>query len=257
VAGAGTSSIAEVFFGLSPAGVLPFVFWFLTGFADAFAKITAITIIQAATPRRLLGRVFGGFESVIICSMLVGALVVSPAITTFGTRASCAAIALIGLILLVGSLPVLLRTEPVLDVHVFLLQVPALNQLPVELLDTVVQCLELYRFAPGQIIIRGGDIGDRLYLIKGGSVEILRQPVGKKEVTLSTLSRGDYFGEIALLRDVPRTATCRAIGAVELYSLRRSDFQALRDQSDVFDRARMARSDARAIATRNRLLLPA
>jgi MFS family permease len=257
VAGAGVSSIAEILFGLSPAGVLPFGFWFLTGLADAFAKITAITVIQAATPRRLLGRVFGGLESVIICSMLVGALIVSPAITIFGARASCAGIALIGLVLLIGSTPVLFRTEPILDVRVFLLQVPALNQLPVELLDTVVQSLEVDRFAPGEIVIREGDIGDRLYLIKGGSVEVLRQAVGKKEVTLSTLSRGDYFGEIALLRDVPRTATCRAIGAVELYSLRRSDFQALRDQSNAFDRAMMARSDARAIATRNRLLLPA
>jgi hypothetical protein len=232
------------------------VFWFLTGFADAFAKITAITIIQAATPRRLLGRVFGAFESVIICSMLAGALVVSPAITSVGARTSCAAIALIGLVLLVGSIPILLRMEPVLDVHVFLLQVPVLNQLPVELLDTVVQCLELDRFGPGQIIIREGDAGDRLYLIKGGSVRVRRQSVDKGDVVLSTLSRGDYFGETALLRDVPRTATCRAIDAVELYTLRRTDFQALRDQSEDFDRALLARSEARDLVARNRLLLP-
>jgi MFS family permease len=256
IAGAGVSSIAEMLFGLSPAGALPFCFWFLTGFADAFAKITAITIIQAATPRRLLGRVFGAFEAAIIGSMLVGALVVSPAISLIGARAACAGIAFIGLVLLLGSIPVLARKELVLDVRVFLLQVPVLNQLPVELLDTVVQRLELDRFSPGETIIREGDTGDRLYLIKTGNVHISHQAVGHHEVPLSTLSRGDYFGEIALLRDVPRTATCRAVDTVELYTLHRSDFQTLRDQSEGFDRALQARSEARDVATRNRLLLP-
>jgi MFS family permease len=256
IVGAGVSSITEVGFGLSPAGALPFFFWFLTGFADAFAKITAITIIQAATPRRLLGRVFGAFESIIICSMLVGALVVSPAISVVGARAACAGIALIGLVLLFGSVPILLRKEQMLDVRVFLLQVPVLNQLPVELLDTVVQRLDLERFAPGQTIIREGDIGDRLYLIRTGNVHISHRAGREHVVDLSTLSRGDYFGEIALLRDVPRTATCRAVDAVELYTLHRSDFQSLRDQSEGFDRALRVRSDARDLATRNRLLLP-
>lgn len=254
--GAGVSSITEVLFGLSPAGALPFVFWFLTGFADAFAKITAITIVQAATPRGLLGRVFGAFESIIIGSMLVGALVVSPAIDTIGARAACAAIAGFGLILLLGSIPSLLRWEPVIDLRVFLLQVPVLNQLSVELLDTLAHCLELARFEPGESIIRQGEVGDRLYLIRSGNVQIVRQADGKTDLVLSTLSRGDYFGEIALLRDVPRTATCRATDAVELYALSRSDFQSLRAQSEDFERAVQARSEARDLATRNRLLLP-
>ena len=256
IAGAGVSSITEVLFGLSPAGALPFVFWFLTGFADAFAKITAITIIQAATPRGLLGRVFGAFESVIIGSMLVGALVVSPAIDIVGARAACAAIAAFGLVLLVASIPLLLHREPMIDVRVFLLQVPVLNQLPVELLDTVVARLEHVRFKAGETVIRQGEIGDRLYLIRSGNIQIVRQVEGKPDLMLSTLSRGEYFGETALLRDVPRTATCRANDTVELYVLRRSDFQALRSQSKDFDRALQARSDARDLATRNRLLLP-
>ena len=254
--GAGASSIAEILFGLSPAGALPFAFWFLTGFADAFAKITAITIIQATTPRRLLGRVFGAFESIIIWSMLIGALIVSPAVSSLGARTACAVIALLGLVVLAGSIPILIRAERVIDMRVFLLQVPVLNQLSIELLDTVVQRLELDRFAPGHVIIQEGDISDRMYLIRGGTVEVVQQPVGRDEVSLSTLSRGDYFGETALLRDVPRTATCRAVDTVELYSLGRSDFQSLRDQSEDFDRALLARSDARAIASRNRLLIP-
>ena len=255
--GAGISSVAEILFGLSPAGALPFLFWFLNGFADAFAKITAITIIQAATPRRLLGRVFGAFESIIICSMLLGALIVSPAIATVGARAACAGIASFGLLLLVFSVPVLVRSERMVNVRVFLLQVPVLNQLPVELLDSVVQSLQFERFEPGRTIVQEGDVGDRMYLIKGGNVEVVRAGGGKAAVSLSTLSRGDYFGETALLRDVPRTATCRALDEVEAYVLHRSDVQFLRERSEGFDRALLARSDARDLAARNRLLLPA
>jgi CRP-like cAMP-binding protein len=256
LAGAGASSLAEILFGLSPAGVLPFTFWFLTGFADAFAKITAITIIQAATPGALLGRVFGAFESLIIGSMLVGALVVSPAIDLLGARTACAAVAAFGLLLLVASVPVLRRRETVVDVRVLLLQVPALHQLPVDLLDTVVQRLQLVRFETGQTIIREGDTGDLLYVIKRGTVDVVYGPEGRHEVRLSTLSRGDYFGETALIRDIPRTATCRALDVVEVYTLSRSEFHTLRQASEDFDRMVRARSDGRLLANQNRLLFP-
>lgn len=255
VAGAGASSVAEILFGLSPAGVLPFLFWFLTGFADAIAKITAITMVQAVTPRRLLGRVFGAFESIIICSMLVGALIVSSVIAAFGARVACAGIAFVGLLVLAGALPILLRADRFLDLRVFLLQVPVLNQLPVELLDTVIRSLTPHRFGPGQTIIRQGEIGDRFYLIKSGTVDVVREVVGKPDVTISTLAQGEYFGEIALLLDVPRTATCRARDTVELYALLRSDFQVLRAESESFRDALLVRNEARALAARNRLLL--
>ncbi len=256
ILGAGASSVAEMAFGLSPAGALPFIAWFLTGFADAFAKITAITIIQSVTPHRLLGRVFGAFESVVICSMGLGAVVVSPIMAAIGARAACVAVALVGFVLLVISIPILRRTEGVIDLRVFLLQVPALNTLPVELLDTVVLRLEVSRREAGSVIVREGETGDRFYIIKSGIVQVTRQTASAKALNLSTLSRGDYFGEIALLRDVPRTATCRAMDTVELYILHRSDFQELRKGSEAFDHALWARSEARDIATRNRLLLP-
>jgi CRP-like cAMP-binding protein len=70
-------------------------------------------------------------------------------------------------------------------------------------------------------VIRAGQRGDRFYAIADGTVEVRRdgRPVG-------TLTRGDGFGEIALLRDVPRTADVVALAPSRLYALAKHDFVA-------------------------------
>jgi len=68
--------------------------------------------------------------------------------------------------------------------------------------------------------VRAGEVGDRFYLVDSGTVRIGLQE-GEKES-----GAGDYFGEIALLRDVPRTATVTAAAATRLYALERADFLA-------------------------------
>ena len=72
----------------------------------------------------------------------------------------------------------------------------------------------------GATIVRAGEVGDRFYLIDSGTVRVGHED-GEKQS-----GPGDYFGEIALLRDVPRTATVRAASAVHLYTLERADFLA-------------------------------
>ena len=78
----------------------------------------------------------------------------------------------------------------------------------------------------GATIIRQGDPGDRFYLVKSGTVEISRHVEGaEEESTVGRLGPGEYFGEIALLMNVPRTATVMAATAVELLSLERDPFE--------------------------------
>lgn len=246
IIGAGASSVAEILFGLSPVSLLlPLVLFGLVGIADSIAKITATTAIQAAAPRHLLGRVFGGFESLFILAMAAGALVVGPLIIQFGPRVACASIAAAGLGLLLLSLPFLAQLERVLGVRVFLYRVPVLNLLPFQLMEEVVTRLHLERYGPGEIIVRQGDMGDRLYVIKTGRVEVLEERDGLV-VRLAILTHADYFGEIALLDEVPRTATCRTLDAVEVYTIQRSDFQTLLTRSETFSEAIRAESIARA-----------
>ncbi|TML76888.1 MAG: cyclic nucleotide-binding domain-containing protein [Actinobacteria bacterium] len=72
----------------------------------------------------------------------------------------------------------------------------------------------------GETIVRAGEVGDRFYLVDSGTVRIGLEE-GEKEG-----GAGDYFGEIALLRDVPRTATVTAATEARLYALERADFLA-------------------------------
>jgi CRP-like cAMP-binding protein len=72
----------------------------------------------------------------------------------------------------------------------------------------------------GEVVVRAGDVGDRFYIVDSGTVRIGLDE-GEKES-----GAGDYFGEIALLRDVPRTATVTATTATRLYALERADFLA-------------------------------
>jgi ATP-binding cassette subfamily B protein len=106
-------------------------------------------------------------------------------------------------------------------------RVPLFADLPAETLALLASRLQLERYAPGETIIRQGDIGDRLYLIDRGRVEVVVAGGPAGEQQLNTLHEGDYFGEIALLMDTPRTATVRALGPVQLLALSKADFLAL------------------------------
>jgi len=92
--------------------------------------------------------------------------------------------------------------------------VPFLALLPPPQLELLAGRLAVVHVAAGEDVIREGDVGDRFYVIDSGEVEIAGGRFGP----------GDYFGEIALLRDVPRTATVHAVTDLELLALDRDDF---------------------------------
>jgi CRP-like cAMP-binding protein len=100
-------------------------------------------------------------------------------------------------------------------------RVPIFAPLPGTTIEHLVARLLPLRFDAGTEIIRQGDPGDRFYLVAEGEVV-----VSANGQAISVLGPGEYFGEIALLRDVPRTATVKARTPVVLYSLEREDFLA-------------------------------
>jgi CRP-like cAMP-binding protein len=96
---------------------------------------------------------------------------------------------------------------------------PLFKPLPATTIDELALKLVRVEAAAGSEIVREGDHGDRFYVIESGEVEVTAN--GED---LGTMSAGDHFGEIALLRDVPRTATVTAVGEVSLYALERDEF---------------------------------
>jgi uncharacterized integral membrane protein len=79
-------------------------------------------------------------------------------------------------------------------------------------------------FAPGEVIFRQGDEGDFVYSIIDGRVEVVREEPEGKEQVLRRMGPGEYFGEMALIRHVPRTATVRAVTTVNTVALSQADF---------------------------------
>lgn len=242
-------------FGLSPAGALPFVVLIIVGITDVFSEISATTLLQTATPNHLLGRVFGAFQWALVLATLVGALIVGPLADVIGPRATTVLLALVGLAILLVCLPRLRKLEAALGVRSFIRQVPVLASLSHKVLDDVASRMQLECVPDGIAIVREGEPGDRLYIVKSGEADVLAHGDGTHDVAVATLGKMDYFGEIALLRDVPRTATVRARGQVELYSLSRADFHALLQRSEELQTSMTGTSDARYIETQNKLLI--
>jgi len=94
-------------------------------------------------------------------------------------------------------------------------------------IDLLCSRLRVEHCPPGQVIIRQGERGDRFYVIKRGHVEVTQRDERGVSEVVNQLDRGHYFGELALLRDVPRNATCRATLPTEVLSLSRQDFDRL------------------------------
>ncbi len=93
-------------------------------------------------------------------------------------------------------------------------------------LDRLAARFLITRYSAGDVIVRQGEPGDRFFLIVDGRVEVIREePDGPRR--LAELSVGEYFGEMALLHDAPRSATIRALTAVETYTLSAADFHDL------------------------------
>lgn len=105
--------------------------------------------------------------------------------------------------------------------------VPMFSHLPPPILAALARRLMVEQHPAGEEIIRVGEPGDKLYIIQRGQVEVIgRDPLGR-ERPLAMLREGDFFGEMALLRDAPRAAACRARTGVQLLSLSRADFNGL------------------------------
>src|SRR5438128_7529321 len=101
--------------------------------------------------------------------------------------------------------------------------VPLFASLDDEFIEHLRQHVELVSYNQSQIICKEGDEADAFYLIRSGMVRVSNHLPGG-EMVRTYLSRGDYFGEIGLLRSIKRTATCTALDAVDVVKIPASDF---------------------------------
>jgi len=105
----------------------------------------------------------------------------------------------------------------------FLQKVPILSSLDHYDRMLICDCLEPIQYEDGDVILRQGEVGHTFFLIVSGTVKVI-QRAGDKDGEVGMLGPGDYFGEIALLTDSPRKATCVAVGTVRCTCIQRDDF---------------------------------
>ena len=104
--------------------------------------------------------------------------------------------------------------------------VPLFQGLDTETLERLAKATRVQAFSAGEDIVQMGEPGRSLYLVTEGSVQVL-YPAGSSDFELARLGPGDFFGEMALLNDKPRSATVRAVGPVEALVLDKTDFRDL------------------------------
>jgi MFS family permease len=218
----------------------------MLGLANSVVDVNAFTILQRIAPKETMSRVFGAMESAVIGTMALGALLMPLLIETIGLRW--------GLVVIGSSVAmlVLLATAGLRRVDAtalvpegleLLRGVSLLSLLPEPTLNRLARALERVEAAPGDVVIREGDAGDRFYVIEEGTVEVTKE--GR---LIASLGPGDFVGEIALLRDIPRVATVTATSPVVLQALDRSHFiPAVTGQGDFSDAAEATMSSRLAM----------
>ncbi len=194
----------------------------LLGLANSVVDVNGFTILQRIAPEETMSRVFGAMESAVIGGMAVGALAMPLLIRTVGIRWGLTVIgAGISVVVLAGGAG-LRRIDRVALVPPgleLLRTVSILSLLPEPVLDRLARSLVRVEAERGEVVIHQGAEGDRFYVIESGSLEVTKD--GRH---IATLGPGEFVGEIALLRDMPRTATVTALEPTVLQSLDRKTF---------------------------------
>jgi predicted MFS family arabinose efflux permease len=206
----------------------PHEIWALTclavvGAGNAILDVSGFTLIQRGIDDDVLARVFGVFEILVVIAVGTGSLLGSLLVDQLGSRLTLAIAGGFLTALAALSYNRLRRIDATSDVPqpelAVLTGLPRFRPLPVTTLERLACHLRSVDAAAGTDIVQQGDEGDLFYVIRSGTVQVVQ---GGR--TVATLQRGDYFGEIALLRDVPRVATCQALTNAQLYTLERDRF---------------------------------
>jgi MFS family permease len=209
--------------GVWAAAIPAFVLIGLAGLGLTLVDVAGFTLLQRAVPDEVLSRVFGVLHSAFYATGGIGAILAPALIAWLDVRGALIVTGAIVPVLTIPAFGLLARIDGTVTVPTAelgrLRSIAMFAPLPAPALEQLASSLARVQVGAGETVFRQGDEGDRFYVVDDGEVEI---EVDGREANV--LGSGDYFGEIALLRDIPRTATARARKTTQLYALERDAF---------------------------------
>jgi MFS family permease len=222
----------------------------IVGAANSVEDVAVFTLLQRLVPNEMLTRVLGLVWGLAMGGVAIGSIAAPVVVRAIGPRP---AFVFVGSIL---PLLALLTYRKLVEIDrtvapapelELIDRVPMFAPLSIATKEQVAASLFPMSVPAGEVVIRAGDAGDRFYIVGDGELDI---DAGGRH---TTAYEADYFGEIALLRDVPRTATVKAAVDSELYVLRRADFlsavtghSAARAAGEAIAETRLKRSGAQS-----------
>jgi MFS family permease len=209
---------------VAPSAVSASLLFAAAGAGRSVGDVSGRTLLQRISPNEVLSRVFGVLEGLTMLALVVGSVAAAALIETWGEQTALVVVgAFLPLVILLssGRLLSIDRSAQAPDTEILRLlrEIPFFAPLPAPAMERVMADVFTVEAAAGHRLIREGDQGDLFYVIVEGMVEITR---GGELV--SEQGPGAYVGEIALLRDVPRTASVIAKTPLRLLALEREPF---------------------------------
>lgn len=217
------AGLATMLPGLWPVVAVAYIAWAVVGAGYNFAEVTAKTLLQRLSSDETLGRVLSTLESGRLAAMALGSIGATITVSLLDVRG-----ALIVLGVLLPAFVVICWARlrafevgvPPAEGHYRLLRENSIfAPLPIDTVERLSLDLVPVEVAGATDVIVQGEVGDRFYLIESGQVEVFENGVFRRNE-----GPGESFGEIALLHDVPRTATVRTTEKTRLLALERERF---------------------------------
>ncbi len=195
------------------------VLFAVVGTGMSLTRFVGSVAMQRLAPFHVLTRIFGVLEAMTMICLALGAIVVARLISATSLAQGSAIIGIaIGLALVVCMIRLhrlgATGAPPPAELFDRIADDPLFAALPAPTVERLAAAARTRQADPGEAIITEGELGDDYFLIVAGTVEITMGAI-----RIRSMSVGESFGEIALLRECPRTATATAADAVTLYSI--------------------------------------
>ena len=200
-----------------------YVLFVLMGAGFALVESALLTLTQRLAADDVLGRVFGVEETIEVLALGLGSVVAAVLVSSLGVEGALIAAgavlplaALIAARRLAGTAAGVRVPE---RVYGLVRALPLFSPLPVATLENLALRADERSYTAGEPVVRQGDVGDAFFVLADGEVEVDVDGVFRRRQ-----GPGEFFGEIALLRDVPRTSTITAAGPVTALAIEREAF---------------------------------